>query len=810
MTIKMKLYIGAVISIFTVILIGFILNYERHQDEEITNKSRIAERLVKDVFEMNILVNDYRMYKGHIRERAFAQWQSKFKSTLKTQAMLESKNSQEQLLLDELRQNLDGINFLFNNLIAIEGKKQENGNANDILLVEMKDKIFAQIMGRSQTVISLSTQFYDMNYETLGAIHNKSHFFIISSILFLTFSIIITSFLIKQGISKPIAGITVWLEILGKGNLDYKMGIEGDNEISRIAKSLEMMAAKLKEITVSRDLLVAEINEREKSQSEQTKISDRLKRLSEAATEAITIVDNGLIVDANEQYTRMLGYGSEEIKGHSAMDFVVPQERARVRDIILSGYEQPYETIGLRKDGTTLDLLICGKTLILEGSNMRITAITDITAFKSKERELIQARDEWEKTFNTITDYLMLLDSDHKITRMNETMARKFGITPEEAIGKICYELVHGLDKPDENCPHNQLLQDGLEHTVEVYEERLNAYFLVTVTPLRNSNGTLYGSVHIMRDITKLKNSEIDLTAKTYVLERLNKNLETIVNDKVNEIRQKELLLIQQSKMAAMGEMMAAVAHQWRQPLNSLGLLIQDIRDAYQYKELDDAYIDKTVKNSMAQINFMSKTMNDFKDFFKPSSEKETFDMIEIAANVFSLISHQLKINTINYRITCHVHGASFGHYSEVIPCDATSVTAYKNYLSHVILNIITNSRDAIIELKQKGLMDAAEEGMIRVDVFRDNGSLRMEISDNGGGIPNDVIDRIFDPYFTTKEGEKGTGIGLYMSKMIVEESLGGKISARNTDAGAVFTIELNNVSGILSGAETSSTGRSG
>lgn len=383
----------------------------------------------------------------------------------------------------------------------------------------------------------------------------------------------------------------------------------------------------------------------------------------------------------------------------------------------------------------------------------------------------------------------MLLDSEHKILRMNETMANRLGLKPSEVIGKKCYELVHATDKPLDNCPHKQLLDDGHEHTEEVYEERLSSYYLVTTTPLLNADGVTFGSVHVMRDITKLKDTENSLRAKTSALDLLNKNLEDTIKNKVEEIRQNEILLIQQAKMAAMGEMIGVITHQWKQPLNIIVILIQDIKDAWYCKELDEVYINKTVGEGMKQIDFMSKTITDFRNFFKPSKEKETFDLIRIAEDVFSLYSHQLKINSINYKITCHVHSKSFSHFSQVIPCGATTITTYRSYLLHAVLNIIINSNDAIIERRQKGEMD--NEGMIGIDIYRDNCIMRMEISDNGGGIHQGVIERIFDPYFTTKEGEKGTGIGLHMSKIIVENVLGGKIHARNIKSGAVITIEL-------------------
>ncbi|MEO5356431.1 MAG: ATP-binding protein [Nitrospirae bacterium YQR-1] len=269
----------------------------------------------------------------------------------------------------------------------------------------------------------------------------------------------------------------------------------------------------------------------------------------------------------------------------------------------------------------------------------------------------------------------------------------------------------------------------------------------------------------------------------------LNKHLERRVDEEVEKLRQKEMLLIQQSKMALMGEMIAAISHQWRQPLTIISFLIQDMEDAYRHGELDSKYVDTTVSGTMRQIGFMSKTIDDFRDFFKPAKEKETFDMIEIAGEVFSLFSSQLK--NVTYRITCHAHNKTFTNFSEVVPCGATVITTYKSLLAHVILNIIKNSNDAIMERENRGLPAAAQQhGMIMVDCYRNDNILKMEISDNAGGIPDNIMETIFDPYFTTKSS--GTGIGLYLSKIIMEDNLNGRISVRNTATGAKFTLEFN------------------
>ncbi|MCG6552666.1 MAG: PAS domain S-box protein [Candidatus Magnetominusculus sp. LBB02] len=255
------------------------------------------------------------------------------------------------------------------------------------------------------------------------------------------------------------------------------------------------------------------------------------------------------------------------------------------------------------------------------------------------------------------------------------------------------------------------------------------------------------------------------------------------------KLRRQEQLLIQQSKMAAMGEMIGVIAHQWKQPLNILSLVVHELNDAREYGELDAACIDKVVNNSMKQVEFMSKTIDEFKNFFKPSKEKETFFVTNVIAEVFSLLSAQLQHSSIAYQFTCNCHKHTFRHHSEIMECDGPPITTYKNQLAHVLLNLISNSNEAIIERRQNGLSDT--NGMIAINCYQGDNLLKLEITDNGGGIPEEILDKVCEPYFTTKK-DKGTGIGLYMAKVIVEERLGGRMYVQNVEDGAMFTLEFN------------------
>ncbi|MBF0317416.1 MAG: HAMP domain-containing histidine kinase [Nitrospirae bacterium] len=264
-------------------------------------------------------------------------------------------------------------------------------------------------------------------------------------------------------------------------------------------------------------------------------------------------------------------------------------------------------------------------------------------------------------------------------------------------------------------------------------------------------------------------------------LEQLNSHLEEQVRDKIDEIRQKEQMLIQQSKMAAMGEMIGAIAHQWKQPLNAVSLLIQDIKDAYDYGELNEEYLDKMIETSNTQVNFMSRTIDDFRNFFKPTKEKTVFNIVNSLKEILSMFTDMFYKNGISIELS-HDNG------------NELKCTGYPNEFKQVILNLINNSKDAIT-IKRSKDPKAYLNGNIKITVRKEEDrAIAVIISDNGGGIPEDVIGRIFEPYFTTKPSDVGTGIGLYMSKTIIENNMGGLLAVRNIEEGAEFKITMEGV----------------
>ncbi|MBF0344955.1 MAG: MCP four helix bundle domain-containing protein [Nitrospirae bacterium] len=267
--------------------------------------------------------------------------------------------------------------------------------------------------------------------------------------------------------------------------------------------------------------------------------------------------------------------------------------------------------------------------------------------------------------------------------------------------------------------------------------------------------------------------------------------LEDKIHEEISKRREQEQILVYQSKLAKMGQLLVSISHHWRQPLNAVGLIVQDIQDAHENGELDTTYLKNSVKDAMEELKTMSDTINNFRDFYRPKEEKERFDLKKAVAEVLELLNPILKDNYIEFILTCHAHNETFTIPSEVTACNYSSIITYKQHFQYVILNILNNSKDAISEQRKCGLLGKDDSGIISIDFYKTVNMITINITDNGGGINRNILERIFEPYFTTKEQGKGIGQGLYVSKIITETYLDGRIDVENTKDGAVFKIML-------------------
>jgi len=335
-------------------------------------------------------------------------------------------------------------------------------------------------------------------------------------------------------------------------------------------------------------------------------------------------------------------------------------------------------------------------------------------------------------------------------------------------------------------------------------------------------DGTYTGAFGYAKEVTSEKGREEELAHMQNLLELKQKELDSLtvsmkykVQSQVSKGRREEESILYHARLAEMGEMVGSIAHQWRQPLSALMFIIEDIRDAYHFGELDVSYLDDAIDECMSYIRFMSDTMDDFRNFFRPEPEKEQFNIVEKLLEVVKMQYGRFEVGAVNVDIDCDLtalnsekstlvnleYGRGISVFNRENLCTGAGIIVYgyPNLFKQVIINLINNSIDSILEKRSAGELGATDAGYIHICVTGEKGKVLIDVEDNGVGLKENDVDQIFEPEYTTKPKKQGTGIGLHMAKSIVEKSLSGKIRAANGEYGALFTIEVPCVSVVLS-----------
>ena len=335
-------------------------------------------------------------------------------------------------------------------------------------------------------------------------------------------------------------------------------------------------------------------------------------------------------------------------------------------------------------------------------------------------------------------------DLDGKILKVSSAFCKMNGYKSTELIGQS-YSVFRHKDTANETIDDLwKTIKSGKIWVGELKNIKKNGDFYWVET-------TIYPNFDNMGNIISFDAISQDITSK-----------------KVIESQQN--LLIEQSKHAAMGEMISMIAHQWRQPLQAVSILVQKLPLTKMIDgEITDDLIDSVANDVGKQLQYMSKTIDDFRDFFKPNRNRETIDISIILNKSIDFLGYLLKANSIQLNIKNDMQ---------------IEVYVYLNEIVQVIINIIKNACDALNEKNN-------EDKTINISTVKDDDYIYIMIEDNAGGIPDNVIGKIFEPYFSTKTNKNGTGLGLYMCKTIIEQHSHGIISVENTNIGAKFTIKL-------------------
>ena len=351
-----------------------------------------------------------------------------------------------------------------------------------------------------------------------------------------------------------------------------------------------------------------------------------------------------------------------------------------------------------------------------------------------------------DKSLDIIDKYVIIsqTDLDGIITNVSQAFCEISGYSKEELIGNSHNVIRH----PDMSKKFYENMWETIgsgkvwKGEIKNKSKDGKSYWVsATIEPIFNGD-TMVGYTAIRQDISDHK-----------------------------ELESQHSIIVQQSKSAAMGEMISMIAHQWRQPLQAVSLLAQKIPITKMLdEELTDEFIDATVTDIMSQLNYMSNTIDDFRNFFKPDKQKEDISVKTIIDQTIEFLAYMVKVDNIDLKIDIK---------------DNPILNTYTNEIVQVLINIIKNARDILIEKID------VDHRSIFVKTYQEDRYCIIEIQDNAGGIEEDIIEKVFEAYFSTKSNKNGTGLGLYMAKTIIVNHCHGDIVARNKNDGALFTISL-------------------
>ncbi|MGB5791982.1 ABC transporter substrate binding protein [Poseidonibacter sp.] len=364
---------------------------------------------------------------------------------------------------------------------------------------------------------------------------------------------------------------------------------------------------------------------------------------------------------------------------------------------------------------------------------------------RKKVELALSNRLEFDKVLlDTIPNPIYYKNTDGKFLGCNLSFASLVNKSRNEIIGKTVFDFF-----PVEVATKNTGIDKELLETFSTSTSEFTFYtssnnmkhIILNKAVYKNSDGSVGGIVCIMDDITE-------------------------------RVQQKQFL-IQQSKLAEMGDMVAAIAHQWNEPLVELSAQVQDIQTSYLLKELKDVEVKDFVKDSMIQIKYMSRTLSDFRNFLKPSTKKMLFSISKALNEINEIIGKQIFYSNINMK------------FNYVNKNEELLIYGYENEFKQVLLNLINNAKNKIVDRNK----NTHDKGNIDINIERCLNYNTIQIIDDAGEIDEKIISSIFEPYFTTKEN--GTGIGLYMAKVIIEDKMRGSISVKNKDNHVIFTIKM-------------------
>ena len=495
----------------------------------------------------------------------------------------------------------------------------------------------------------------------------------------------------------------------------------------------------------------------------------RYQFLTRSISDGMLIVNNGIIIDANNAACTLWRYDKEELI-NKPLSLIIP-DASQYIDNASTVKGSSIRFLGIRKDKTQFNGAL--KVQAFDNLNKRsmVYIVRDLTDHIAVARLMENSSDFTSEIFDTQPNMIAVFNENHMLTRCNKLFLDFFGYTSiEEAIhniGELSTRFLEGYDSTFITSAHRDnwfilpIEHQNIEYMVGMNDKTGNYnIFNLKSTLMENETNTFY--VVSFTNIT-------ETIEKQRCLKEANNLIQSYSDDLKNTIESNMVTLAQYQKLATIGTMIGFITHQWKQPLNAIGLIAQNTEDILEEdEEFDKDELIDMMQSIMNHVMFMSETMENFKNFFKPEDVSVPFKVSQAIKSIMILLTPVLKKSNIEVI------------YDMPPQLDNLKVFGFTNDLKQVIMNIVVNGKDAIISRKEnepelKGQIN------IKMDSYNDE-RIIISITDNGTGLSEESLKKIFEMHYTTK-GTQGTGIGMYMAQMIIEK-MNGILHVRNRDDG--------------------------
>ncbi len=746
MRIRNRLQLSIVLSVVLATTVGLLLILSIHAMNEASRKAEIAAEVVKGVVEMKILTGEYLLHPG---DRSLIQWRSRYNSITKRLTGGYFRRPDEQIAVDQIFKNLKRIKTVFGEITFGMRKKQQLDKQKSAIFRVRQDRLEAELLVKAQAAVSFVFPMQQEIQAELVTTQKRATLLTVVLLLTLTVVIVGISVWVNRSIARPIAKLEEDIQIVGSGNLEYKVGTTAKDEIGQLSRVFDKMTKELKETTVSKEY-----------------VENIIKSMIDTL---VVVTPEGKIQTVNQGPCDLLGYQPEELIGQSIEKIYDEEEeeeeeeqklfhKTGINELIKKNFIKGIERRYLTKDGKNIPVLFSGS--VMRDSDGRIQGIiclaSDITERKQVEETLRHSELWMRSIFKSLEETVFIVTPDRKIVNINEAGERMFGYSKDE-LAKLSTEVLH-VDQEhyiEFGRQFKEAFDRGDAANFEFKLKRKNGEVFQTehtVSLLKDDAEETIGIVSIVRDISERKLAE-------EALKEYSERSEEMVKERTQELETAHEELVKREKLAVLGRMTAMVSHELRNPLgvirssayylnSRLGNADEKTRKHLKRIEQQVGHCDFIVDELLEYTRGRRSEMR--KGALNPWLER-ALDQIEIPDQV-----------RLDY---------------EPSP-DIPMVHFDQEKMRRVVINLVENAFESVIE-RQEGLKkeDVPYEPQVKVSTSITDNGVCIEVGDNGIGMDKETIDRAFEPLFTTRA--RGTGLGLAIVQKIVEEH-GGSVSLKS------------------------------